>query len=80
MSYHYANKKAEADPHTLPDIETFVVSDNQPFQLDDTALENGWYWWTCLPGCMPDSEPSGPFKTEAEALEDAQSDDFGYDE
>ena len=32
----------------------------------------GWYWWTCLPGCMPDSDPIGPFKTEAEALADAQ--------
>lgn len=34
----------------------------------------GWYWWTCFPGCLPDSEPSGPFKSEAEALADAQGD------
>ena len=32
----------------------------------------GWYWWTCLPGCLPDSEPMGPFGTEAEAIEDAR--------
>jgi hypothetical protein len=32
----------------------------------------GWYWWTCFPGCMPDSDPFGPFATEAEALADAQ--------
>lgn len=31
----------------------------------------GWYWWTCSPGCLPDSEPSGPFRTEIEAVEDA---------
>ena len=32
----------------------------------------GWYYWTCLPGCMPDSDPFGPFDSEAEALADAQ--------
>lgn len=31
----------------------------------------GFYWWTCCPGCMPDSEASGPFDTELEAIEDA---------
>ena len=31
----------------------------------------GWYWWTCSPGCMPDSDASGPFATEEEANEDA---------
>lgn len=32
----------------------------------------GWFWWTCFPGCLPDSEPNGPFDTEAEALADAR--------
>ena len=31
----------------------------------------GWYWWTCCPGCLPDSEASGPFETEMEANEGA---------
>lgn len=31
----------------------------------------GWYWWTCCPGCLPDSDASGPFDTEEEANEDA---------
>jgi hypothetical protein len=30
----------------------------------------GWYWWTCLPGCLPDSEAMGPFKSELEAAID----------
>lgn len=34
----------------------------------------GWYWQACLPGCLPDGDPVGPFKTEAEALADAQRD------
>lgn len=31
----------------------------------------GFYWWTCCPGCLPDSDASGPFETEEEAIEDA---------
>jgi hypothetical protein len=32
----------------------------------------GWFYWFCLPGCLPDSEPMGPFDTESEALADAR--------
>ncbi len=31
----------------------------------------GWYWWTCCPGCMPDSDANGPFDTQDEAKENA---------
>ena len=30
----------------------------------------GYYWWTCAPGCLPDSEAVGPFETREEAEED----------
>ena len=33
----------------------------------------GWYYWYCFPGCLPDSDPVGPFKSEAEALADAHA-------
>ena len=33
-----------------------------------------WFYWFCLPGCLPDSEPVGPFETEEAALADARSD------
>lgn len=32
----------------------------------------GWYWWACFPGCMPDGEASGPFATSQEAYDNAQ--------
>ena len=55
---------------------------------EDLAAEHahgehaGWYWWPCFPGCLPDSEASGPFKSEVEALEDARAnvDDLEDDE
>jgi len=30
-------------------------------------LESGWFYWHCMPGCLPDSQPFGPFPTEKEA-------------
>jgi hypothetical protein len=40
---------------------------------EGTPLEPGFYWWACFPGCLPDGEPSGPYQTEEEAIEDANS-------
>lgn len=33
--------------------------------------EPGFYWHACFPGCIPDSDPIGPFETEDEAMTDA---------
>lgn len=38
---------------------------------DDEPLPAGWYWHACFPGCIPDGEPSGPFASSRQALEDA---------
>ena len=46
------------------------------YDLTDEAgepLQDGWYWWAGFLGCLPDSEPCGPFTTEQEALNDARS-------
>ncbi len=31
----------------------------------------GFYWWSCQPGCLPDSDAVGPFETRVEACLDA---------
>lgn len=36
------------------------------------SLEPGWYWWSCFPGCLPDSEPSEKFPTAEGAFLAAQ--------
>lgn len=46
--------------------------------LEANALA-GFYWWTCSPGCMPDSEASGPFESELEAVEDAGGGEYEDD-
>ena len=44
--------------------------------LDDGGIEHtertGWFWWSCFPGCLPDSDPYGPFDSEQDALDDAR--------
>jgi hypothetical protein len=39
---------------------------------DGNVMPAGWYWWTCQPGCMPDSDPNGPFDSETAAVDDAE--------
>jgi len=95
MGQHYSNPRRADDPHALPDLETFYVSDDLKGRDTLAAhaagvepswakFRNGWYYWFCLPGCLPDSDPMGPFETEAAALADARAgmddDDEGDDE
>lgn len=73
MAQHYSDPSRAADPHAWPDLETFHVN-----RFDDAGpdgLEPGWYYQACFPGCLPDSDPVGPFETEAQALNDARPDD-----
>lgn len=39
---------------------------------EDRVSADAWWWWSCFPGCLPDSEPIGPFDSEADALADAR--------
>lgn len=65
----YSDPKRENDPHALPDLEVFYLSARQIVAEDITndegeRREPGWYWWACMPGCMPDSDMTGPFEDE----------------
>jgi len=41
-------------------------------ELQDKASSlEGWYYWTCFPGCMPEGDATGPFKSEEDAQADA---------
>lgn len=79
MSQHYSDPSRENEPTSLPNIEVFYVTqadcDEDARQQPEAGADYtapGWYWWACFPGCLPDSEPMGPFDTEAEALADAR--------
>jgi len=85
MAQFYSDPAREPIDTALPDAEVFYRSakemrsfgkDSVWYNPDDRAyLQPGWYYWYCFPGCLPDSDPMGPFATEAEAIEDARDQD-----
>lgn len=78
MTQFYFNPARASDPAALPDAEVFYAQlGEMGVDADGEPSEAGWYYWSCFPGCMPDSDAAGPYATEAEAIADAQDqDDF----
>ncbi len=76
MSYHqFKSEDGEYGSFEVfyADKGDFGIYTEDTLGDDGEPAPAGWYWWACFPGCMPDSEePSGPFKTEQEAIDDAQ--------
>lgn len=77
MTQFYLQPERANDTWSLPDAEVFYMSESDVesadwADADGDRLEPGYYWWACFPGCMPESEPNGPFPTEAAAIADAQ--------
>lgn len=56
-------------------IEVFSLEECNPAECDpddpDKDLPPGVYYWHCFPGCLPDSDPIGPFENEEEAISHA---------
>ncbi len=82
MSYHQFITKESAEP--AGSFEAFFYHDSinrdavfRGKESDDQRVHRigprGWYWQVGWPGCLPDGDLSGPFKTEAEAIADANS-------
>ena len=69
----YSDPKREAEEHALPNVEVFYYTDyGHHVENPEESLEPGYYYWDCFPGCLPDSEPWGPYETEQKAIEAAQ--------
>jgi hypothetical protein len=35
---------------------------------EENGITGGWFYWYCLPGCMPDSDAIGPYESAAAAI------------
>jgi hypothetical protein len=69
----YSDPERQNDKHALPNVEVFYIDETDAGAMSDGTGElfgAGYYYWYCFPGCMPDSQPIGPFATEAEAIDD----------
>lgn len=62
---------------TCPECHYRFSPEDLGDRLDGNGTPYRWFYWSCFPGCPPDSDPIGPFETEAEALADARE---GYDD
>lgn len=31
--------------------------------IEEEGIQGGWFYWYCFPGCLPDSDPFGPYDT-----------------
>ena len=64
MPYHYVGPDREHDPFSLPDVCIWYTQ--------KVYQKSGFYYAYGFPGCLHDSDPVGPFKTDQEALKDAR--------
>ena len=85
MSHEYSHPSRANDPRALPDAEVFYA---EPGELEwcgqEEPNEAGYYYWYCFLGCLPDSDPCGPYDTYAEAFaamrDDNDSEEGGTNE
>lgn len=80
----YLNESRASDPYSLPDAEVFYRTDTALAaddwrDSDGDVMKAGWYVWVCFPGCLPESDPCGPFASQEEAVKYAR-DLYGDDD
>jgi hypothetical protein len=74
--YHQFHAEETQEPYGS--FEVFWYADGE--KNGDEDCPPGWYWWSCFPGCMPDSAKSGPFASSMQAHKDADEWSPEYDE
>lgn len=73
MSQFYSDPERENDTYALPDCQAFFAERGEVTgDYDDEPSEEGWYWWYCFPGSIPQTDAFGPFRTEQEAIDDCR--------
>jgi hypothetical protein len=56
------------EPQTGATIEVFYAD---AVLARSFGAPTGWFWWSCVPGCLPDIPPHGPFGSSYQAFCDA---------
>ena len=69
-----------ADMYTDALAELAALNHGRMLEQDAANSLTGWYYWVCLPGCLPDSDPIGPFESEDVAIDDARSEAWQFED
>lgn len=82
----YPTKAELLDRCRANSVECFYVSGDEARRNHAQAVKGrceeprlnyaGWYYWTCTPGCLPDSDPFGPYESPLAVLRAAYDNDF----
>ena len=40
--------------------------------IEEEAIRGGWFYWHCIPGCLPDTSAIGPYSSRKDAIRAAQ--------
>jgi len=51
----------DTDPQTGASVEVFYA--DRALATSFGTRGDGWFWWACQPGRLPDGPPTGPFAT-----------------
>jgi hypothetical protein len=66
--YHSFHTEETQEPYGSFEVFWMNAAINEDGETIEAA---GWYWQACFPGYLPDGEPSGPFATSRQAMQDA---------
>jgi len=79
MAHVYVTEAEENDKWSLPTLwvttlthEEALANLEYPEDVEPGIDLAGWYYCSCLPGCIPDSDFYGPYETEEEGIKEGR--------
>ena len=78
--YHRFHSEETQEPYGFFEVFWNDGTNEEFVDNEGDKHEPGWYWWACVPGCLPDGEPTGPFGTSMQAHYDADPWSPEYDD
>lgn len=70
----YSDPTRTQETYHLPDAEVFFLTRGEMSNDEGESLTSGYYYWYCLPGCLPDTDPCGPFVSVGAAINACRED------
>ena len=72
MAFYSRDVTRADEQYALPNVEVFYLTQGEIDSVPVCQFEQGWYFWACFPGCLPDADPVGPYATEQLAIDAAR--------